>query len=310
MEVLMGCFFDDFFSQIDRGYLCARYRRQMLAEYISTVIAGCREDDGCQAACREAVLSAIRYHRHMKNDNNGVCLLGKHHDVLYVAAKVCYDWKLEDSDAVASLLGDMFDCEKTFERLVGGAIFGVKMCQMVSGWKSDFNNREENVKALAYFIEHSYKTKSTYLVRGEGERFVDVPLECCGGTLPIWASLQAERRDIFDLFISYGAKVDPSCDSAIHYAKRLSYHSSPSSLSDGGRDSLATLLRTVNILYSPTDLPKFLPDYVTSKTTPSLKHLCKLVLRQHLSEHFQLPHGLENLSLPSDLKNYVALLSD
>ena len=122
----------------------------------------------------------------MTRDNNGkVCLLGKYHNVLYVAVKLCFDWKLDDSETIVQLLNDIYLCEKTFERLFVGAIFGTRVTHLISGWKSDFQNREENLKAVLYFLEHATKLKLTFLIKGKNIKFIDVPMESYGKATPL-----------------------------------------------------------------------------------------------------------------------------
>ncbi|EFN73630.1 hypothetical protein EAG_08427 [Camponotus floridanus] len=66
-----------------------------------------------QDVCERIVISALRYHNIMKMENG--CLLGKFHNVLYVAAKLCYEWDIGNNEIVSRLLNDIFYCEKTFE---------------------------------------------------------------------------------------------------------------------------------------------------------------------------------------------------
>lgn len=95
-------------------------------------------------------------------ENGSVCMLGKFHNVLYVAAKLCYDWQLNNNELVAKILDDMFYCEKTFERIFVGAIFGTRVTHFLSGWKSDFDDREENMLALVYFLDHAVAGRLEY----------------------------------------------------------------------------------------------------------------------------------------------------
>ena len=89
-------------------------------------------------------------------------MLGKFHNVLYVAGKLCFDWQLKNNELVSKILDDMFYCEKTFERIFVGAIFGTRVTHFLSGWKSDFDDREENVKALIYFLNHAIEARLEY----------------------------------------------------------------------------------------------------------------------------------------------------
>lgn len=68
------------------------------------------------------MLAALRYHETSKDNNGQVCLMGKYHNVLYIAAKLAFDWSLQDNYTVARLLDEIYYCENTFERLFLGKI--------------------------------------------------------------------------------------------------------------------------------------------------------------------------------------------
>lgn len=78
--------------------------------------------------CERIVSAALRYHNISMADNGSVCMLGKFHNVLYVAAKLCYDWSLNNNEIVSRLLNDIYYCERNFERIMVGAIFGEFLC--------------------------------------------------------------------------------------------------------------------------------------------------------------------------------------
>ena len=67
--------------------------------------------------------------------------MGKYHNVLYIALKVCWEWGVKDSDTVCLLLNEIYSCEKTFERLFLGAIFGSHAPYFIAGWRSDFKDQ-------------------------------------------------------------------------------------------------------------------------------------------------------------------------
>lgn len=73
---------------------------------------------------------------HMK-----VCRMGKYHNVLYIALKVSWEWGVKDSDTICSLLNEIYSCEKTFERLFLGSIFGSHAPYFIAGWRSDFRDQ-------------------------------------------------------------------------------------------------------------------------------------------------------------------------
>lgn len=209
MDAILDCVFDQVFSKLDRGCLLARYKRRQLVDYLSTVILGSSGADK-QDGCRRAVHAALRFHSTSRENNGQICLLGKYHNVLYVAATLCFEWKLEDTEIVEQLLQDIFECEKTFERLFVGAILGTKVTHLISGWKSDFRSREECIEAVKYFLEHATKVRLQFDCSGELKNFVDVPMDSYGNVTPLRVATQAGQPDVLEVLLDYGATVTPS----------------------------------------------------------------------------------------------------
>lgn len=88
-----------------------------------------------------------------------------------------------------------------------GAIFGPRICGAFSGWKSEFDSREECVEALRYFLDHSLSAKLTFQQGGEQMRLADVPLVACMHASPATVAVQVQRPDVFQLLVQYGAVV-------------------------------------------------------------------------------------------------------
>lgn len=59
---------------------------------------------GTDESCRIAVKTIIHYHDQMKDQNGKVCMMGKYHNILYVAMKLCYDWQLKDMATVSNFI--------------------------------------------------------------------------------------------------------------------------------------------------------------------------------------------------------------
>lgn len=210
MDTILECIFEQVLTRLDRGCLMARYKRRQLTDYLGTVIMGSSADDP-QEGCRRAVNAALRLHRTSRQDNGQICLLGKYHNVLYVATTLCFEWELEDTSLVEQLLRDIFACEKTFERLFAGAIMGTKVTHLISGWKSDFQSREECVRAVRYYLEHASKVNLSFdYPGGESRRFVDIPMDSYGRVTPLRLAVQAGLSDVVALFLYYGAVISPS----------------------------------------------------------------------------------------------------
>lgn len=209
MDVILDCIFEQVFTRLDRGCLMARYKRRQLTDYLGTVIMGSSSDD-TQEGCRRAVHAALRFHQTSRQENGQICLLGKYHNVLYVAATLCFDWNLEDTSVVEQLLQDIFACEKTFEKIFAGAIIGTTATHFISGWKSDFKSREECVRALRYFLNHASKANISFDYCGESKRFVDIPMESYGRVTPLRLAVKAGCADAVALLLDYGAVISPS----------------------------------------------------------------------------------------------------
>lgn len=137
-----------------------------------------------EEASQLAVESAINYHKKIKTENAEVqwnlplcitwenwpfltfinffcifsislkvCRMGKYHNVLYIALKVSWEWGVKDSGTICSLLNEIYSCEKTFERLFLGSIFGSHAPYFIAGWRSDF--RDQVSGTIKYFLRQS-----------------------------------------------------------------------------------------------------------------------------------------------------------
>lgn len=54
---------------------------------------------------------------------------------------------------------EIYACENTFERLFLGALFGSNAPHFIAGWKSDFKDQDENLRAMVFFLHHAGKTR-------------------------------------------------------------------------------------------------------------------------------------------------------
>lgn len=296
-----------------------------------------------QDVCERIVLSALRYHNITMMENGSVCLLGKFHNVLYVAAKLCYDWDLTNNEIVSRLLNDIFYCEKTFERLFVGAIFGTRVTHFLSGWKCDFDDREENIRALVYFLDHAisgqleYRCESSPIKR----RFIDVPIESYGQVLPLRVAIQHGAPDILLIMLRYGASIesDELAPSPIEIilTKLCEFEEQPESQEkviypEHLVTCLKLLLRTVTTACVRT------PDHIADRSgifsvplyeqypnlagqnlippersglcPAELRHLCRCRIRETLRTNWALPHGIKRLQIPESLRNYLDLQQD
>lgn len=271
-------------------------------------------------------------------ENGSVCLLGKFHNVLYIAAKLCYDWDLRNNEIVTRLLNDIFYCEKTFERIFIGAILGTRVTHFLSGWKSDFDNREENMKALIYYMDHAvigkleYRCNSTDVKR----RFIDVPMESYGQILPLRVAIQHGSPDILLIMLRYGANTDSEKLAPSPLEMLLSrMNEYEDTYPDYPQDlliCLKLLLRTVTTF--TVSIPEHIanrsgmfriplyeqyPNLIDRQLIPpersgfipaELRHLCRCRIREILFRNWQLPHGIQKLQIPRMLMSYLDLLED
>lgn len=287
-------------------------------------------------------MSALRYHNISMSENSSVCLLGKFHNVLYIAAKLCFDWRLSNNEVICRLLNDIFYCEKTFERLFVGAIFGIRVTHFLSGWKSDFEDREENIKALIYFLDHATQAKLEYSCPSISMkcRFIDTPMESYGQMYPLRVAIQHGTPDILLIMLRYGASVNTEFNTSTSLEILLSKLNDY--VGDCEQDMpvipenllmcLKLLLRTVITAFvtTPNHIAKHIgvervtvweqypnlvkinlvPPQRSGLNPPELCHLCRCCIRKCLDNNWALPHGIKKLQIPESLRNYLDLLSD
>ncbi|XP_053665075.1 uncharacterized protein LOC128714221 [Anopheles marshallii] len=337
MEYVFDVFFEECFDKMARSGLMSRAGRRDIISHLNSVISGCiqgRQTASTQLAVGLAVTSAIDYHNRMKGDNYEVCMMGKYHNVLYIALRITWDWGLEDSHIVRNLLDEIFKCEKTFERLFLGALFGCNAPHFIAGWKSDFNDQDENLRAVVFFLHHSAKARAIYPTysyayqRLRQTKFIDVPIDSCGKATPLRVALQASAPDIVLILLRHGANPCPDDGGAspvLSLLEKLSESEDrcyPFQLVS----CLKLLLRTtvmVELPYKP-HLYAVRKEMFHCKYTalledgllpaeqvyglPTLKHICRCTIRDALRENFQLPGGVAKLPLPRKLQKYIDLL--
>ncbi|XP_037922004.1 uncharacterized protein LOC119658603 isoform X3 [Hermetia illucens] len=217
MEYIFDCFFEDTFLKIKRSGLHDRHSRRDVIDHLNAVIGGCSDGQNVRPdeVARLAVLSAIKYHRENKQENGEICLMGKYHNILYIALRICWEWGVRDSAVVNVLLEEIYSCEKTFERLFLGALFGPNAPHFIAGWRSDFRDQDENTRALVYFIDHATTLGLEFQVTvnkfepSKMIKFIDVPIESCGKSSPLRVALQATAPDLLMILLRYGADPAP-----------------------------------------------------------------------------------------------------
>lgn len=138
--------------------------------------------------------------------------MGKYHNILYVALKTAWNWSIKDSTSICALLSknshfgvaisqsatllfrsyldEIYECERTFERLFLGAIFGTNAPYFIAGWRSDFKDQvkwkflrslwndlmfsfslfiaeqDENSRAAVFFLHHASQQRLQFEING------------------------------------------------------------------------------------------------------------------------------------------------
>ncbi|XP_017874100.1 PREDICTED: uncharacterized protein LOC108621346 [Drosophila arizonae] len=337
MDYIFECFFNDTFEHITRNGLQDRQSRRDVLDHLSAIVKGCA--DGQNVATDEAasiaVTAALRFHRLAKQNNGNVCLMGKYHNILYIALRTCWDWGVRDSEVVVQLLVSIFECEKTFERIFLGALFGPHAPHFIAGWRSDFRDQNENVRAMVYFLKHATREQLTlpvWIPRFEQERqlrFIDVPIESCGRSSPLRIALQANAPELLLILLRYGAAPQPPDGGTSVIIALLD------KLIENGRNyscelvlCLQILMRNVPMIEMPFKpmvygtrremfferYGRLLMDKIVGKEqvygVPTLRHLCRCRIRDVLREHNQLPNGIDTLRLPKRLQRYIDLTEE
>ena len=347
MDVFLEGYFDNAFCELNPSYLEARYKRRQLVACLNSLIKGCVASENCDetTAVRHAVLAAIRYHQNSVLSNGMVCNIDKCHNVLYVAAKLCCDWEFNDNATVAGLLNVMYHCEQTFERLFIGAIFGIHVTRLISGWKSDFDSCAENLAAIEYFLKHATKAKLEYSSGSGVTRFIDIPMKSYAKSQPLRLAASFAKAEVLLLLLRYGASVmsDHETDE-VPEAEQFSRFqefcvlSLPQHQTEIPLICLRILLRAVTTVAAlPNDPfsgnirvvigkgdcgvsrmyvhPRLLregviPSSRSGLTPPELKHLSRCAIRNVLRENWHLPLGIRSLPVPSSMQDYLDLLVD
>ncbi|KAK9680711.1 SOCS box [Popillia japonica] len=284
-----------------------------------------------QVIVREAIIGILRYHEDARSKNGGVCLMGKYHDVLYIAIRLCYDWQLKDSQTIASLLDEIYSCENTFERILLGALFGTRAPHYLAGWKSDFENQEDNVRAMVYYLDHATNANLEYKHGPNQEliRYIDIPIESCGKLTSLKIAVQLGLPDKLYILLRFGALVTTENDDepvVVWLLDKLTEYTGcyPYNFVS----CLQLLCRVVPNICPKSDVDQQLVrqimfekynDLINHGIMPlnrcgvvpsELKHLSRCTIRNILWKNFELPNAIRKLPIPERLHKYLDLLED
>ncbi|XP_050525847.1 uncharacterized protein LOC126896797 [Daktulosphaira vitifoliae] len=296
MEAVLEEFYAQIVDKLERDELIPAYKRTQYREYVAIVVEGlcgpwCGQDK--RKACEAAILGAVTHHNRAVCANGSVCPLGKHHDILYVMARLALDAKAGPGP-VSTLLNAIYKCEKTLEKLFEGAVVGSKVARMISGRRTDFGaTAAENRQAMAFFLDRVTRTRLLL----DGQRPADVKMGSYRAS-PVVVATAAGDVDAVALLLRYGA-ADTSVRAAIAYLRDTADTHRP--LSAGSRSCLEILRRAT--LYEDSYHSK----YLKVLQPPALMHLARHVVRHTLYANFNLPHGIRQLPIPQSLVSYLNL---
>lgn len=200
-------------------------------------------------------------------------------------------------------------------------------------------DKEENVHALVFFLDHATNACLEYTEAGKSYRFIDIRLESCGQASPVRVVIQMGAAEILLILLRFGARVihenastnpvESILDKLKEYNRKYPYE-------------LVTCLKlvlravpevnfTVDKLFAehlelPEDynyqrkvaLEKYgevLEDHLIPSSRcglkpVELKHLCRCQIRHCLWNNFELPFGIQKLPIPDTLKRYLDLFDD
>lgn len=200
-------------------------------------------------------------------------------------------------------------------------------------------DKEENVHALVFYLDHATNANLEYNENGKTYRFIDVPLESCGHASPVRVVIQMGASEMLMILLRFGARImadmastnpiESILDRLNEYNRKYPYEL-VSCLKLALR-AVPSILLTVNkTLFKELELPddynyqrklmlEKYGDILADQLVPStrcglrpveLKHLCRCAIRQMLWQNFELPFGIQKLPIPLTLQRYLDLCED
>lgn len=201
-------------------------------------------------------------------------------------------------------------------------------------------DKEENVHALVFFLDHATNANLEYSEGDKIYRFIDVPLESCGKSSPVRVVIQMGASEMLMILLRFGARLTPadavSTNPVESILDRLKEHNRvyPYELVTCLKLALRAVPR-VNFtvdqnLFRGMGLPEdynyqrkvalekygeILEDHLVPTSRcglkpVELKHLCRCIIREMLWKNFELPFGIAKLPIPVSLQRYVDLFDD
>lgn len=220
-----------------------------------------------------------------------------------------------------------------------GAIFGTSAPFFLAGWKSDFMDKEENVHALVFFLDHATNANLEYTENGKTFRFIDVPLESCGRASPVRVVIQMGAAEMLMILLRFGARItsekvstnpiESILDRLLEYNRiypyelvtclKLAMRAVPSIMLTVNKEEWKHLELPEDYNYQRRLMLEKYGEILEDHLVPTsrcglkpveLKHLCRCMIRQMLWQNFELPLGIQKLPIPLTLKRYLDLCED
>lgn len=214
LKIVVAQFFEHVSALKPPHCLSVRSKRRTLTQKVTNLI---QEGDNPEEACKNIIEVCSVFHNYEMQRNGYICAMENSHYLLFVAAKLCFDFSVSDKKTIASLLDSIFACEKTFEKLLVAAVVGMQLTSLLSGWRSDFANDEECLRAVEYFADHAVASKLMYQISNDlysssapftSCRFIDVPLTSYNSTCPLFMASYMCRPKCIRLLLRYGARIN------------------------------------------------------------------------------------------------------
>ncbi|KAH0999972.1 hypothetical protein HUJ04_008205 [Dendroctonus ponderosae] len=189
------------------------------------------------------------------------------------------------------------------------------------GWKSDFDDQEENVRGVVYFLDKANKGKLMLPVfrnsLPENIRFLDIPIDSCAKASPVKLCIQLGLPDKLLIFLRSGAQITDLSDELSNFQYILNRLSEFNQCYPYNIVAcLQILLRvvpTIHISKGPISCEKtesILTREIVAETYNDLLEdgilpRSRCAIRQQLWKNFALPAGIRQLPLPEKLWRYL-----
>ncbi|XP_018013586.1 uncharacterized protein LOC108670627 [Hyalella azteca] len=324
-------------------------RRQ---EFVSALVPLFEAKDNIEENVGSFLIAVQQFHNAALASNNGICRLGHPHALLYVAAGVALQYKLENSSHVCTLLKSIHKCDGGLDKVFIPPLLGHRLTHVLSGWRPHQKDGD-NPKNLLFWVIHG--TCVGLKVGSPPKKIQDAPMPSLQNTVPLTIAIQADNVQAVKYLLMCGADAHtasrnspllavlsklsaharatlatrPTCDCFSYpdpeNGSRLSAHEMghclklcpcelqwPIKWPPACVEILKRLMSCVVVRRLPSNADIVHPRIVNDGLipAPTLKGMCRVVIRRQLSSSWNLPHGVTKLPIPTKLRQYIALQED